>query len=77
MEQQNREYLVYKHTTPSGKVYIGITCKNLNTGGTMVKGIKIAESFIMLFKNMGGTLLNTRCYLTISQKLMRSKKKLS
>lgn len=23
-----REYCVYKHTTPSGKVYVGITCRN-------------------------------------------------
>ena len=30
MEIDNREYIVYKHTTPSNKTYIGITCQSLN-----------------------------------------------
>ena len=28
MSENNRKYIVYKHTTPSNKVYIGITFRN-------------------------------------------------
>lgn len=29
MLKQDREYTVYKHTSPSGKVYVGITCQDV------------------------------------------------
>lgn len=28
MDNADRKYVVYKHTSPSNKVYIGITCQN-------------------------------------------------
>ena len=38
--QKTNNYTVYKHTSPSGKVYIGITCNH----GT-IDGIKYGYSY--------------------------------
>ena len=59
MKQNNwtsgRPYCIYKHTCPSGNIYIGQTCKeNLNerwSNGNVTKDVML---FIMRFKDMVG-----------------------
>lgn len=40
-----KRYIVYKHTTPSGKCYIGTTCRNLNKRWRNGNGYKTQISF--------------------------------
>lgn len=38
-------YVVYKHTTPSGKVYIGITCQDIRKRWKNGKGYELCTAF--------------------------------
>lgn len=53
-------YSIYKHTSPSGKSYIGITKQGKKRFGKDGNGYKKQRNFIMLFKNMGGIILNMK-----------------
>ena len=46
-------YIVYKHTTPSNKVYIGITCKSANTRWRNGAGYITNEHFYNAIKKYG------------------------
>ena len=46
------KYCVYKHTTPSGKVYIGITCRNPKTRWGYGSGYK-SQVFDRAIKKYG------------------------
>ena len=41
-------YKVYRHISPSGKVYIGITKCELEKDGKMVKAMNIIQYLVML-----------------------------
>lgn len=47
------KYFVYKHTTPSGKVYIGITCQRLSQRWANGKGYKGQRLFANSIKKHG------------------------
>lgn len=47
------KYFVYKHTTPSGKVYIGITCQRLSQRWANGKGYKCQRLFANSIKKYG------------------------
>lgn len=53
MEQQNREYSVYKHETPNGKVYIGITCQKPEHRWNNGKGYTNCTVFYNAIKKYG------------------------
>ena len=58
---EERNYIVYKHTSPSNKVYIGITKQD----GKMAKDTKTMNILLMLLKNMEKKILNMKYYLII------------
>ena len=43
-----RKYTVYKHTSPSGKVYIGITCRKPKYRWNNGKGYKEMENIKLI-----------------------------
>ena len=47
------KYFVYKHTTPSGKVYIGITCQKLSQRWANGKGYKNQRIFANSIQKYG------------------------
>lgn len=46
-------YCVYKHTTPSGKVYIGITCQNVEKRWKNGKGYELCTAFWRAIQKYG------------------------
>ena len=74
MEETN--YCVYKHISPSGKVYIGITSQTQTKGGKTGKDIKETHIFGMRFKSMVGKTLITKYWKAVCQgKVLVRKKK--
>lgn len=53
MAQTNKEYTVYKHTTPNGKVYIGITCRKPECRWNNGKGYTHCRLFYNAIKKYG------------------------
>lgn len=58
-------YTVYKHTSPIGKVYIGITKMNPIRRWSNGKVIKDVHIFIMPLLNMGGIILDMRYFIQV------------
>ena len=61
MTEEN--YCIYKHTSPSGKSYIGITKQGKKRFGKDGNGYKKQRKFYnanFMFKNMGGIILNMK-----------------
>lgn len=48
-----RKYIIYQHTTPSGKVYIGQTCLNTNVRWANGSGYKTCKLFYYSIKKYG------------------------
>ena len=46
-------YVVYKHTTPSGKVYIGITCQDIRKRWKNGKGYELCTAFNRAIQKYG------------------------
>lgn len=53
MLNANKSYLVYKHTTPSNKVYIGITCETLAQRCKRGKGYRSNQAFWKAIEKYG------------------------
>lgn len=53
MAKGRSDYKVYKHTTPSGKVYIGITCQNVEKRWEHGKGYKKNAHFYSAIEKYG------------------------
>lgn len=49
-----KKWLVYRHTSPSGKIYIGITSNAPNIGGIMEQDTNTVYCLIEPLKNMDG-----------------------
>lgn len=49
----DKKYIVYKHTSPSGKVYIGITCQNPEQRWRSGKGYKNNQPFYYAIQKYG------------------------
>lgn len=48
-----KKYCVYKHVTPSGKIYIGVTCKNPNRRWNRGKGYILNQHFYRAIQKYG------------------------
>ena len=53
IEIDNREYVVYKHTTPNNKVYIGITCQDLDKRWKQGLGYQTQQYFFKAIVKYG------------------------
>lgn len=53
MLNAEKPYLVYKHTSPSGKVYIGITCETLAQRCKRGKGYRSNQAFWIAIQKYG------------------------
>ena len=53
MLNSNKSYLVYKHTTPTNKVYIGITCETLAQRCKRGKGYRNNQAFWKAIQKYG------------------------
>ena len=53
MSQAKNNYKVYKHTSPSGKAYIGITCQDVNKRWKNGKGYDACLAFARAIKKYG------------------------
>ena len=52
-KEDNRNYLVYKHTTPNGKSYIGMTCSSIKRRAQNGKGYLTQRVFYNAIKKYG------------------------
>ena len=50
---EERKWCVYKHTSPSGKIYIGITCQNPNRRWRNGEGYKKNKYFYRAIQKYG------------------------
>ena len=48
-----KDYIVYKHTSPSNKVYIGITCQSINERFRKGKGYRDNQAFYKAIQKYG------------------------
>ncbi len=53
MLSESKSYLVYKHTCPNGKVYIGITCETLPQRCKRGKGYRPNQAFWLAIQKYG------------------------
>ena len=53
MQKKKKSYIVYKHTTPSRKVYIGITCETLAQRCKRGKGYRNNQAFWKAIQKYG------------------------
>lgn len=61
--KKERSYTVYKHTSPSGKCYIGITGQNPpEKDGKMDGDINTTNILAVQFLNMDGTIFHMKYY---------------
>lgn len=66
MEIEERRYCVYMHTSPSGKVYIGITRTSPEKDGGRTGAVtKNRNIFGELFRNMAEIILSMKFYMRI------------
>lgn len=73
-ERGKGNYSVYRHTSPSNKVYIGITSmKPEQRWGKYGQGYKTNNSFSNAIKNMDGIRSNMKFYLQILQRIRHLK----
>lgn len=68
-------YTVYKHTSPNGKVYIGITKLSVERRWQEGKNYKTSSHFNNAIKNTDGTTLNMKSYLQGFQEAKQKQKK--
>lgn len=71
----SKKYYVYKHTSPSGKVYIGITRQKASKRWQAGGGYSYNVHFINAIKNMGGKILVMKFFFLSYRRKKQKKKK--
>lgn len=68
-------FTVYKHTSPSNKVYIGITSQSVIKRWGSGHGYRHNEYFFRAIKNMAGKILSMKYFLLGSLRNKQNRKK--